>query len=238
LKIDVVIPAYNEAERITPTLKSYADILSSWDSQILVVDDGSQDNTIEIVKELSQDLPVKVLVLPMPHNQGKGAAVKHGFAFHREDCDAVFFADADGSTPAKEFYSLIKAFEEGFDVAVGSRAIGQIHRSQTWIRDRMGKIFNKILKCLLPINISDTQCGFKLFKPEVVKIILEKSFLNGFAFDVEFLVIAQKNGYTIKEIPVSWYHMDESRVHIIFDSLKMLKDLIRININRLLGRYG
>jgi dolichyl-phosphate beta-glucosyltransferase len=237
LRIDLIIPAYNEAQRIEPTLRSYAEALKEQDCHILVVDDGSSDGTAGVVNDLAAELPVTVTAVSMPANAGKGAAVKYGFERCREDLDIVFFADADGSTPAEEFAPLIKAFEAGFDVGVASRGIGDIQRSQTWIRDRMGKTFNFILKCLLPINISDTQCGFKYFKPEVVKLILEKSALTGFAFDVEFLIIAQSNGYKIKEIPVTWHHVDESRVHIIFDSLRMLRDVLRINWNRLLGRY-
>lgn len=233
--LSVVIPAYNEGQRIRTHVQS---VLSFLDKQkrtyeVIVVDDGSSDNTFS---ELSAITHNRLRVLRNDVNHGKGYSVKRGvLASHY---DHVLFSDADLSTPFKELVHL-ERFLPSFDVVIGSRAVkgAQIMTSQPFYRVFIGKCFNVLVQLLGVFGIHDTQCGFKLFKGDVARKIFRKQTIDRWAFDVEILFIAKKNNYLIKEFPVEWAHSGKSEVHALRDSLRMFKELLVIRWNALCGKY-
>ena len=223
--LSVVIPAYNEEKNIQKAIRAISEFLSKQkiNYEIIVVDDGSKDRTVEKVKALHN---AHVKIIGYPKNQGKGAAVKAGM-LHAEK-DYVLFTDADQSTPISE----LKRFEdfEQFDIIIGSRALkrSNVTKHQPFFREFSGKVFNKIVQALTVKRIKDTQCGFKLFKKHVAHDVFSRVQMKGFTFDVEALYIAQKLGYRIKELPVTWHNDEDTRVDFFRDSIKMFFDLIKI----------
>lgn len=169
---------------------------------------------------------------------GKGHAVRTGVLAARKDY--VLYCDADLSTPFREIRKLLRALDEGCDIAIGSRARKEtrILERQPLYRVLMGKTFNKIVKLLAVSGINDTQCGFKCFKAPVALDIFRDCQIDGFSFDVEMLYVARKRGFSIKEIGVLWKNDTQSRVHPVYHSLQMLKDLLVIRGYELLGCYG
>ncbi len=169
---------------------------------------------------------------------GKGHAVRQGVLAATKSY--ILFCDADLSTPFSEIFGLLQALDDGYDIAIGSRATpsSKILKRQPFYRVLMGKTFNKIVKLLAVSGINDTQCGFKLFKTPIALDIFSDCRINGFIFDVKVLYIAKKRGFKIKEIGVLWENHALSKVHPIYHSLQMLKDLLIIRGNGLLGRYG
>jgi len=237
--LSVIIPAYNEESRLGPTLTKIAEFLKtkSYPSEILVVDDGSTDRTGDIVNELREKYPT-IKLLSNPQNCGKGYSVRMGVKAAQGEF--ILFSDADLSTPIEELDKfLAQILENNFDIVVGSRALpdSRIIVHQPIYRVLAGKIFNKIARLFTIKKIKDSQCGFKLFRKEAAKKIFAKTSIKRFAFDVEVLFIAQRQGYKIKEIPVRWYNSPLSRVGFFRDSLNMFLDVIRIWQNYLRGRY-
>ncbi|MDC1067796.1 glycosyltransferase family 2 protein [Candidatus Kapabacteria bacterium] len=224
MQISIIIPAYNEEDRISDSIISIKEFLtkSSFDSEIIVVDDGSTDNTVSNCKALG------VAVLEQKQNKGKGAAVRRGML--ESSGDIKIFTDADLSTPIKEINTILPYFKKGYDVVIGSRALQNelIREHQPWYREAMGKIFNKIVQFLVIKGIRDTQCGFKAFTSEAALNIFSESKIDGFAFDVEALYLASKNNYSVKEVPVEWYNDERSKVDPIKDSIKMFFEIIKI----------
>lgn len=226
-KLSIIIPAYNEERRIKSTLKH----ILNWTQnnlemyEVIVVNDASTDNTSNIVQSFDQD----VQLITLKQNRGKGGSIARGVA--AATGDYILFTDADLSTPIEDVKKLA-AYLATHDIAIGSRACKEsiITKHQPWHRKIMGKIFNKIVRLLAVRGIHDTQCGFKLFKAPVAKALFSNLTINGFAFDVEVLFLAQKRNYTIVEVPVSWKNDAQSRVHPLLDSLRMLRDLIRIRV--------
>jgi dolichyl-phosphate beta-glucosyltransferase len=221
--LSIVIPAYNEAERIAPTLErvlAWAAV-NAPDAEVLVVDDGSSDATIEVAASVSP----KVRVVQNGVNRGKGYSVRHGVLESRGDL--VLFSDADLSTPIEEYAKLREAIDAGADVAIGSRGLAEsnITESQPYYRVAMGRTFNRIVRRLAVRDIMDTQCGFKLFKGPVARELFAAATIEGFAFDVEILFLALRRGFEVAEIPVTWANDDRSRVHAVFDSMRMLRDI-------------
>ena len=235
--LSVVIPAYNEAERSGATLQKIHDYLLTRDyrSEIIVVDDGSTDDTRRVVRKIAREIPL-VTLLENKVNRGKGFSVRAGVQSHGE---VILFSDADLSTPIQELDKLADWINQGYDIAVGSRALPEsaILKRQSWPRELMGKTFNRLVQLLTVSGIRDTQCGFKLFKKETAKVLFEKQTIWGFGFDVELLFMARKNGYRIKEVPITWINSPNSRVHIVKDSFLMLCDLVRIRARYLTGKY-
>ena len=227
--LSLIIPAYNEASRMLPPLSSAISFLEShFDSwEIIYSNDGSSDKTAELVLEVQKKRP-SVRLVDNPVNLGKGAAVRAGFEAAKGDI--VMFSDADFSSPPEETLKLLAAIDEGFDLAIGSRGLedSQIEIRQSWPRETMGKIFNLILRAILPIPFRDTQCGFKMFRKEAAQMISRRMRVRGFAFDVEMLMIAQKHNLKIKEVPVVWRNVLESKVHPFRSSLDMLMDVLAI----------
>jgi len=238
-RLSVVIPAYNEQDRLKITLPRLCRELQRrfLDYEILVVDDGSSDGTARVVKEFSI-ANEKLRLIRYRNNMGKGHAVRTGVLAARKDY--ILFCDADLSTPFREVRKLLNGLDEGYDIAIGSRAIqeSRILKRQPLYRVLMGKIFNKIVKLLAVSGINDTQCGFKCFKAPIALDIFRDCQINGFSFDVEMLYIAQKRSFSIKEIGVLWENDIQSKVHPIFHSMQMFKDLLIIRGYDLLGYYG
>ncbi len=231
--LSVIIPAYNEESRLGETLDTIHSFLKQqpYTSQIIVVDDGSTDRTVEIAEEA--DIP-ELWIVKNERNMGKGAAIRNGIK--AAEGEVVLFTDADNSSPIEEVSKLLEAINEGYDVAIGSRALPEsnIEVHQPWHRETMGRIFNLLVRMIVLRGIKDTQCGFKLFKKEVARKAFNEQKLSGFAFDVEVLILARRHGKTIKEVPIRWINSPASRVSPLSDALKMFTDLIRLR--RLYGK--
>ncbi|MBI3313343.1 MAG: glycosyltransferase family 2 protein [Candidatus Omnitrophica bacterium] len=226
--LSVIIPAYNEASRIAPTLESVMRFLKSqaYLSEIIVVDDGSQDETAAVATKILSNFPH--LVLKNKINHGKGFVVRQGMM--EAHGEYLLFSDADLSTPIEEVSGFIKELMQGYDLVIGSRALpdSNIEVHQPFWRENMGRVFNLLARCLSFRQIHDSQCGFKCFKGEVAKRLFSLQKLNGFSFDVEIIYLAQRLGYRILEKPVTWRNSPQSRVNALKDSWSMLVDLFRI----------
>ena len=236
--ISIIIPAYNEEKRIAATLTKILNYLSAKDYlwEIILVDDGSSDRTVETAKEAIKDERLKVIKNPV--NKGKGYSVKRGVMTSRGEI--ILFSDADLSTPIEELDKMILWLNEGYDIVIGSRALPEsaIEIRQPWYREIMGKTFNVMVKNLGLSGFRDTQCGFKCFKREAALKAFNLQKINGFAFDVELLYIAKKFGIKIKDVPVRWINSPESKVHLIKGSLSMFMELFKIRFFDWKGYYS
>lgn len=225
--LSVIIPMYNEQERIGITLQLIIIFLKtkSYSWEIILVDDGSTDRSIAIAKKLLNNLPSKIL--RNDRNRGKGYSVKNGML--NASGNFLLFSDADLSTPIEEIDGFLEKLQH-YDIVIGSRALreSKIEKRQSFCREMMGKIFNKIARLLTFRDINDSQCGFKCFRRQTARDLFSKQKLEGFSFDVEILYLAQKSKYRILEKPVRWHHVDQSRVKLFSDSIKMFVDIIRI----------
>jgi dolichyl-phosphate beta-glucosyltransferase len=225
-KVSVLVPAYNEEKRIENSIRSAIAWLNEQDYsyEIIVVDDGSRDSTVNVAKKVSE----KVRVISLKQNLGKGAAVRTGML--NASGDFRFFSDADFSTPINELNKLLYRLENGADICIGSRAIDptMIKTHQPIYRELMGKTFNKIVQLLLIKGIKDTQCGFKGFTKKASDIIFPLTKINGFSFDVEILYLAKKNKLKIEQEPVLWFNDQRSKVNPIVDSINMIVELFKI----------
>ena len=238
LELSVVIPAYNEELRLPAYLARVLDYLEAhpFSSEVIFVDDGSQDGTAAMVERFAVENS-RVRLVRLPRNQGKGYAVKIGML---KACGELrLFTDADGATPIKELAGLKKAIEAGADAAVGSRALrDDSHTVNTkFHRKVMGTVFNFIVRTLTVKGINDTQCGFKLFTAEAANAAFTLQRIYDFGFDVEVLYICQKKGYRIVEVPVNWTDVPGTKVRLVRDSLRMFKDVVKIRLNDWRGSY-
>ncbi len=224
--ISIVIPSYNEEKRLSRSLPIIIDHINKFygDYEIIVVDDGSVDQTAKVAASFGEHIKVVVL----NQNKGKGAAVRAGMLAARGKYR--IFSDADLSTPITELPKILAPLENGADIAIGSRAIdqGMIKKHQPFYREFMGKTFNRIVQLLLFKGIKDTQCGFKGFTASAAEKIFSLAKVNGFSFDVEILYLARQMGLKVEQRPVEWYNDERSTVSPIKDSLKMLYELLRI----------
>jgi dolichyl-phosphate beta-glucosyltransferase len=227
--LSIVIPAYNEEKRLEATLKSIKKHMKGT-YEIIVVDDGSTDKTSEIA------LKNHVTLVKNHKNKGKGFSVKRGFL--EAKYEYVLFSDADMATPIEEVDNMINTIKHA-DIVMASRNLkdSKILTKQPYYRIVLGKIFPLIVRLLLLPGIKDTQCGFKLYRKEVAKSIALVQKMNGFAFDVEQLYIAKRKGCVIKEVPVQWIDQKGSKVDPIKDSIRMLRDIIKIKMNAIKGIY-
>lgn len=238
--LSVVIPAYNEQERLPGTLEAVLAYLAAGDwggFEILVVDDGSTDATREVVEEFRRTHS-QVHLLVNPGNRGKGFSVRHGML--RAEGDWVLFTDADLSAPIEELDKLLNAVRERqADIAIGSRALNRslIGVHQSWFREQAGRLFNLMVRLLVGLPFWDTQCGFKLFSSRAAREVFRRVRLKRFGFDVEALFIARRLGFRIVEVPVRWSHAGGTKVRMWKDSVNMFADLIRIRFNEWRGRY-
>jgi dolichyl-phosphate beta-glucosyltransferase len=226
--LSIIIPAYNEASRLPRTVDLIIAAIADQSfkglelKEILVIDDGSTDQTWECILTSSKRLPLIKGIAVSP-NQGKGNAVHCGLRAATGDWCLV--ADADSATPWNQFLPLLQAVESyQAQVAIGSRGLqdANITRYQTWIRRNMGKTFNWIVRTITGLPFQDTQCGFKLIKRSNIQSFIQRLSIKRFAWDVEFLMFSKKAGLSLIEVAVSWEHQDASRVRIIQDSLEML----------------
>ena len=238
LEISVVVPAFDEAARLPATLASViAHLRSAGRSfEVIVVDDGSRDATAEVAASALACLAGWGRLLRLDRNRGKGAAVRVGARAARGA--RVLVTDADLSTPIEELAELESACTAGADIAIGSRAIDRtrIERRQPLLRDWIGRGFNVVVRLVALPGIRDTQCGFKLFRREVVEPVFGRTRIDGFGFDVEVLAVARWLGYTIAEVPVRWRNHDDSRVSLARGAAAFL-DPLRVRIGLAVGRY-
>jgi dolichyl-phosphate beta-glucosyltransferase len=238
VKVSFVIPAFNEANRILETLRSIAEYRKHlpFETEILVVDDGSTDDTAAIVERLAYP---GLSLIRNGTNRGKGYSVKHGVL--AATGDYVLFSDADLSTPIEEMTNLLAvAVKENADVVLGSRGLDSryIEKHQSSVREGGGRLFNVMVRLLLGLNIHDTQCGFKLFKRDRVQSAFQKQTTDGFGFDPELLFVMSRQGLKILEVPVRWSHAEGSKIRFFRDGVRMFTDLLRIRCNNLMGKYS
>ena len=225
----LVIPAYNEAGRIGQTLRQALAYLqsNSPESELIVVNDGSTDSTAQVVRDIfAAASGVETRLLEHSPNRGKGASVREGLLAATRPIG--LFSDADLSTPIEEAPKLVSPIAAGeLDVAFGSRALdrGLIGNRQTWRREQGGRVFNLIVRVATGLPFWDTQCGFKAFRLDVFRPILERAKTDGFGFDVELLYLAHRAHLRIREIPVRWNHYEGSKIRFVQDSLRMVREV-------------
>jgi glycosyltransferase involved in cell wall biosynthesis len=237
-QLSIVIPAYNESQRIEATLERVLFCVQErgWDAEVLVVDDGSTDDTTEIVQKWMVQHPRLHLVLN-PGNRGKGYSVRNGLL--QAAGEIVMFTDADLSSPMEEAERLIEALHAGADVAIGSRWLDKQKQTvhQPLYRRFFGRCFNWVTRKVMGLPFKDTQCGFKAFKREAAQTIFRLQTIERWGFDPEILFIARKLKYTIVEVPVTWGHDERSRISYLKDGMKMLEEMGQIRTNSVRGRY-
>ncbi len=228
-EISIVIPAFNEALRLPTTLDRVQRYLATagLTAEVIVVDDGSRDDTAEVVQRYAQRWPQLKLVAA-ERNAGKGAAVRLGMAAARGRYRV--FSDADLSVPIDDMEKLLRPLHAGAGVAIASRGLrdSQVELHQPWYRETMGKIFNRLVRIFVLGGVHDTQCGFKAFTAEVADRVFPVLQTRGFGFDVEVLYRAQRAGYKIVEVPTRWINSPQSRVHPIRHSAAMFLELLAI----------
>jgi len=241
--LSIVIPAFNEAGRIGPTLEQVIRFLEAqpFTSEVIVVDDGSSDETARMARlYLEQHTSRRVYsrLLRNPGNRGKGYSVRRGVL--SAEGRIVLFTDADLSAPITEAPKLYEPIRRGqADVVFGSRALDPsfVKRPQSLGRRAAGRIFNWLVQALTGLAFKDTQCGFKAYARDAITPVFRLQRIDRFGFDVEILYIARKRGLSLEEVPVVWYHSEGTKVKMLRDSLRMLLDLLQIRWNDFLGRY-
>jgi dolichyl-phosphate beta-glucosyltransferase len=237
--LSIVIPAFNEEARLGPTLEAYLAYCrhTARRVELIVVDDGSLDGTTAVANQWTAQSP-EVRLIRLAENQGKGQAVRSGVV--NAQGKRILFADADGATPLAEVERLEAALEAGADIAIGSRAL---HHHDVKVKARlyrrvMGRLFHRMVELLTVARVKDTQCGFKLFRGPVAHDLFSRMRIRGYSFDVELLMMAQRRGYAIAEVPVNWTHQPGSKVNLVTDSARMLRDLFIIRGRCLRGQYN
>ena len=237
VELSIVIPAFNERERLPQAIAGLRAFLDAEDclAEVLVVENGSTDGTGTLADELArQDERIRVLRLDQ---RGKGLAVRTGALASRGQI--VVMCDVDFSMPVGEITHLVAAVEAGADVVIASReAPGARRIGEPWRRHFTGRIFNGIIQRLAGLRFDDTQCGFKAFRRSVADDLFRHQRIGGWAFDVELLFIAQMRGYHIAEVPITWRYDASSRIRIMRDTIAMLRELVMIRMNAMRGLYG
>ena len=239
LNYSIVIPAYNEGARLGATLERVLTYIAKqgWDAEVIVVNDGSRDNTAEIVRSFAQKYPA-LRLLDNPGNRGKGYSVRHGMLSARGRI--LIFSDADLSSPIEEAPKLLQTLNSGADIAIGSRwlrAETQTQR-QPMYRQLFGRIFNLMLRITLGLQYRDTQCGFKAFTQQAAKAIFPLQKIERWGFDPEILFLARKLGFKVTEVPVAWGHSGGTRINPLVDGARMFTEMFRVRWYDLTGKYG
>ena len=235
----IIIPAYNEGDRIQGTLdqilKYSAD--HGWEAEIIVVNDGSRDHTVEIVQQYASTTP-KLRLVENPGNRGKGYSVRNGMLCAHGN--VRLFTDADLSSPIEEAAKLFEAIAGGADVAVGSRWLRRDLQTQRQplYRQLFGRIFNLLLRITLGLTFKDTQCGFKAFTRKAAQTIFPLQTIERWGFDPELLYLAKKFGFKIAEVPVAWAHREGTRISPLRDGIRMFGEMLKIRWNAMTGKYS
>lgn len=234
--LSIIIPAYNEEQRLPSTLKQVISFLSaqSYSAEVLVIENGSQDKTLEVACSYAEHhAQLRVI---QETKRGKGLAVRRGMLEARGDFR--FMCDADLSMPIAEINRFLPPLQDNYEIAIASReAPGAIRYNEPTYRHLVGRVFNTMIRVLALPDLQDTQCGFKCFRADIAKNVFSQQTLTGWSFDVEVLFIARKRGYRILELPIQWYFNPQSHVSVIKDSLSMAFDIFKIRLNSIRGLY-
>ena len=239
MKYSIIIPAYNEAARLGATLERVLEYIriQHWDVEVIVVNDGSRDNTAELVRDFASTNPV-LRLLENPGNHGKGYSVRNGM-LHAHG-EILLFSDADLSSPIEEAPKLFAAIESGADVAIGSRWLQpELQKQrQSALRQVYGRIFNLALRVLLGLKFKDTQCGFKAFTRSSALAIFPLQKIERWGFDPELLYLARRKKLRVTEVPVEWSHQEGTRISPLRDGLRMFTEALKVRWNALIGKYS
>lgn len=235
--LTIVIPAYNEERRLPRTLRE----IDRWvarhepEAEVIVVENGSTDRTVQIVRDFQAEHPYVRLIEGVP--RGKGRAVREGML--SAGGALCFLCDADLSMPIDELDTFLGAMRTGADAAIGSRELPDSRRvDEPPLRHFMGRVFNLLVKAIVVRGFEDTQCGFKMFRRAAARDIFRRSRLSGWGFDAEILFLAHKLGYRVVEVPIEWHSDRDSRVRPVHDALAMIRELFAIRRNDMRGAYG
>jgi glycosyltransferase involved in cell wall biosynthesis len=238
LQYSVIVPAYNEQKRIGNTLERILEYLKKqqWSAEVVVVDDGSRDDTPLIINQFAAEHP-QVRLLQNPGNQGKGYSVRNGMLNAKGK--VLLFTDADLSSPISEAAKLFAALEEGADVAIGSRWLdpGLQFQRQPLKRQIMSRAFNLFLRAVLAVPYRDTQCGFKAFTRRAAEMIFPLQRITRWGFDAEIIYLAHRMRLQVVEVPVAWGHDERSTIHPWRDGFHMGKDTLKVRWYALTGQY-
>ena len=240
--LSIIIPAYDEQGRLGKTVEKILIYINekNLDAELIVVDDGSKDETAEAARKICREFPeIQTNVISYAENRGKGFAVKTGL--EAAQGEIALFSDADLSTPIEELPKLVEPIEKGeFDVTFGSRALDRnlIGVRQPWRREQGGKVFNLIVRLATGLPFWDTQCGFKAFNMKKFRPLLDIMQIERFGFDVEFLYVANLHNLKLKEIPVLWNHDERTKVSVFRDSQRMFNEVRLIRKNAKRGVYN
>lgn len=230
-EVSLIIPAYNEAHRLEASFRALQEYLETvpWSREVIFVIEQSDDGTLDLARRLMAE-QADFQVIGNQDHRGKGYAVRCGMLAAKGD--TAFFMDLDLSTPLVEIGHFLRAFIERpeVDILIGNRQHPQsrIAQHQNWVRQRMGITFNWILRSLTGMRFHDTQCGFKAFRKLAREAIFAQQKLDGFAFDAEVLLLAEQLGYRVAEMPVEWRNSEGSKVHLVRDSWRMLRDAWKV----------
>jgi dolichyl-phosphate beta-glucosyltransferase len=237
--VSVVIPAYNEERRLATTVRNTVGYFRARDRMVdlIVVDDGSRDGTSDLVRRLSGEYD-EVRLIRLAANRGKGYAVRTGVL--NAMAPLILFCDADESTPIQEIERLERALDERTAVAIGSREVRDagVRIEVKLYRRVLGRTFHQLVRLLTVRGYQDTQCGFKLFRASAAQDLFSRLRMDGYAFDVELLMLAELVGYKVAEVAVTWTHKPGSQVRLARDSFRMARDLLRIRLYAMRGEYA
>jgi dolichyl-phosphate beta-glucosyltransferase len=234
----IVLPAYNESERIAATIERIFAFAAQrgWQTEIIVVNDGSRDDTAEVVRRCAATRP-GVRLLQNPGNRGKGYSVRHGML--QAQGEVLLFSDADLSSPIAEAEKLFAAIAAGADIAIGSRWLKtelQLRR-QPLYRQLLGRVFNLALRLILGLQFEDTQCGFKAFSRHAARALFPLQKIERWGFDPELLYLAERLHLRVEEVPVAWAHREGTRINPLRDGMRMFGEMLQIRWNGLRGEY-
>jgi glycosyltransferase involved in cell wall biosynthesis len=237
MKLSVIIPAFNEAHRIEKTLLAVSEFLKNqtFEYEILAVNDGSRDGTASVVQRLESSIS-NLKLIDNKENHGKGWVTKQGML--EATGDIRLFMDADNSTKVDEVVKFLPFFDQGYDIVIGSRRVAGslIAVKQSLFRDFLGGVCRFIVHTLVPVGVTDSQCGFKAFSEKASKAIFSKQTVFRWAFDVEILALARREGFKIKEVPITWVNDAESHVKL-GGMINMLLEVIEVRLNLWGGKY-
>lgn len=233
--LSIIIPVYNESKRLYNIETVYKYLNSKkYKPELIIVDDGSEDDTLTLLKKLRKKYPFKIITYPK--NRGKGYAIKTGIL--EATGKYRLFMDVDLSTPIEE-YEKFKSFFDKYDVMIGSRKtkLSKLLKRQPILREYLGKGFTFLSKQILGVEVTDFTCGFKIFSKEAAVKIFSKSVIERWGYDSEILFIANKEGFKVKEVPVEWSNDQNTRVKFPQDIINSLQELVSIRVNNFIGKY-